>query len=390
MKRGFFNKHITLVAATTLIGTIVGAGILGIPYVLAKAGFLYGLLLIVAMGIAFMFLNLFTGEVVLRTKKQHQLTGYAEKYLGKWGKGFMGLAMFVATYGALTAYLIGEGATLYSIFKWGSPLLYTLIFFAITFVIIYKGVKATGKTEFILISLLILIVVLIGVLSPQKNFLNNFSIFNPAFFFLPYGVILFAFMGSPAVPELQEVLGKNKKLMKRAIIIGSITPIILYVVFSLIIGSIIGVEQFDALAPNDRIATIALQIYSQPILGIFANLLAVLAMFTSFLTLGIALIEVYHYDYKLNYYLSLFLTFSLPLVIVLLDLTNFLAVLGVSGAFAGGLEGILIILMYWKAKIKGDRKPEYKLGKNFLLGTILIVMFALGIIYQLWQNFFLN
>jgi tyrosine-specific transport protein len=386
MKRGFFNKNITLVAATTLIGTIVGAGILGIPYVLAKAGFLYGFLLIVLMGTAFMFLNLFTGEVVLRTKKQHQLTGYAEKYLGKWGKSLMALSMFVATYGALTAYLIGEGATLHAIFKFGTPMLYTLIFFVITFVIIFHGVKATGKMELILISLLLLIIVLIGIFSPEKNFLNNFSTFNPAYFFLPYGIILFAFMGSPAIPELQEVLSKHKKLMKKSIIIGSLTPIILYVVFSLIIGSIVGVNQFDALQPNERIATIALQIYSQPILGILANLLAVLAMFTSFLTLGIALIEVYHYDYKLNYYLSLFLTFSLPLVVVFLNLTNFLAVLGVAGAFAGGLEGILIILMYWKAKLHGDRKPEYQMGKHTILGIVLIIMFAAGIFYQLLQN----
>ena len=386
--QGFFARNKLLIAITTLIGTIVGAGILGIPYVIAKAGFLYGSAIIILMGLAFVFLNLFAGEVVLRTKKQYQLTGYAEKYLGKWGKRIMTLSMVIVIYGALTAYLIGEGATLYAIFKIGSPLIFSLIFFAITFLIIYQGIKATGKAELILISLLFLVVLFIGILSWNQIDTSNFSSFNPAYFFLPYGVILFAFMASPAIPEMQEELGKEKKKMKKAIIIGSIVPLVLYFFFALFIVGIVGLGNFEQLEPNQRIATIALQIYSQPILGLFANLLAILAMFTSFLTLGIALVDVYRYDYKISRPIALLLTFSLPLIIVLFNLTTFIAVIGITGAIAGGLDGIMITLMYWKAKSLGDRKPEYTLGKHYTLGIVLITMFAVGILYQIWKNFF--
>lgn len=391
-KRGFspsfFSKHKLLIAATTLIGTIVGAGILGIPYVIAKAGVLYGFFLILLIGTAFIFLNLFAGEVVLRTKEQHQLTGYAEKYLGKTGKRFMALSMLINIYGALTAYLIGEGNTLHAIFNVGEPIIYTLIFFVITFLIIYRGIKATGVAELILISLLLLVVIIIGAISINKIDVTNFSVFNPAFFFLPYGVILFAFMGSPAVPEMQEELGKEKKYLKKAIIIGSVTPIVLYIVFALIIIGLVGLSNFELLEPNQRIATVALSLYTQPLLGIFANVLAVLAMFTSFLTLGTALIEMYHLDYGFPRWVAFLLTFSFPLFAVLLDLTTFIVILGVTGAVAGGLDGILIILMYWKAKLLGDRKPEYTLPTHKLIGTLLIVMFAVGILYQLWNNIF--
>ena len=71
----FFSRHKFWIAVTTLVGTIVGAGILGIPYIVAKAGFLVGFILMLILGIAFIFLNLFAGEIVLRTKEQHQLTG---------------------------------------------------------------------------------------------------------------------------------------------------------------------------------------------------------------------------------------------------------------------------------------------------------------------------
>ena len=77
---------------------------------------------------ALLLVNLMAGEIVLRTKKQHQLTGYAEKYLGKWGKRLMMFSMAFSIYGALTAYLIGEGEVLKAIFRWGDPLWYSIIF----------------------------------------------------------------------------------------------------------------------------------------------------------------------------------------------------------------------------------------------------------------------
>ena len=198
-------------------------------------------------------------------------------------------------------------------------------------------------------------------------------------------MILFAYAGMPAVPEMQEQLQGQKKKLKKAIMWGSILPIILYLAFAFIIVGVIGIENFDALQPNERIATIALSYYSVPLLGLFANLLAILAMFTSYLTLGIALLEVYEYDYKIPKWIAFIVTFSLPLAIVLFDLTSFITVLGITGAFAVGLEGIIVVLMYWKAKTLGKRKPEYQMGNHKILGSFLILLFAVGIIYQIIQ-----
>src|SRR3989338_8875922 len=108
LETGFLSRHKTLLASATLVGTIVGAGILAIPYVVAQSGFLVGFIITIVLGLSFLLLNLMTGEIILRTKKQHQLTGYAEKYLGSWGKRLMMFSMVFGTYGALTAYLIGE------------------------------------------------------------------------------------------------------------------------------------------------------------------------------------------------------------------------------------------------------------------------------------------
>ena len=44
MDKSFFES------SATLTGTVIGAGVLGIPYVIAKAGFLNGLIVIFAFG----------------------------------------------------------------------------------------------------------------------------------------------------------------------------------------------------------------------------------------------------------------------------------------------------------------------------------------------------
>jgi amino acid permease len=382
---GFFGKHRLAIATCTLMGTIIGAGVLGIPYVVAKSGFLLGLLWTIGLGLAFLLLNLFVGEVVLRTKAVHQLAGYAEKYLGKWGKLAMSFAVIFGTYGALIAYLIGEGATLYTLFGWGSPLLFSLLFFSVGFLIVYMGMKATGKAELILVSLLFLIVILLGAFSVNQINIEHYTLTDWSFAFLPYGVILFAYMGFAAIPEMSEEFGKDKKQMKKAILIGSIIPIVIYVLFATVVVGLVGVENFNLLQPNERIATIALSLYSHPVMGVLANILAILTMFTSFLALSMALMQIYEFDYRFKHRWAMLLTFILPLIVVSLNLTSFITLLGVVGAFTGGTNAIVCVLMYWKAKQKGDRKPEYSLPKYTFLGILLIIIFLLGIVYEVYH-----
>ena len=56
-----------------LIGTIVGAGILGIPFVVAKVGLTIGLAYIVGIGILFLLLNLMMGEMGLPERGRARL-----------------------------------------------------------------------------------------------------------------------------------------------------------------------------------------------------------------------------------------------------------------------------------------------------------------------------
>ena len=64
----------------------------------------------------------------------------------------------------------------------------------------------------------------------------------------------------------------------------------------------------------------------------------------------------------------------------MINITTFVRVLALIGAIGGGIEGVMILLMHYKAKKFGDREPEYSLRSNFFISALLICMFVAGII----------
>lgn len=362
-------------AAATLMGMIIGAGILGIPYVVAKCGYLLGAINIIVLGIAIMFINLYTGEISLRTKGTHEVTGYAEKYLGKWGKLLMLISIVAMMFGAMIAYMIGVGKALNAIF--GLPeLVFTLLFFVVMAYIIYCGLSLIKKWELALGGVMLLVVLVIALLSlPKFNFANLATV-NLPFILAPYGVVFFAYLGYSAVPEVREILKANKKKIKSAIILGSVIPIIVYLFFVAVVVAVTGTLTSD-------VATLGLGEALGPYMIVLGNIFAVFSMTTSFLAVGLATKWVFQYDYKLKKNVAWAITCFPPLAIVLMGITTFIQAIGLSGALAGGLGGILTVLIYHKARKHGERKPEFSLNVHWLFSAVLVALFAGGILYTL-------
>lgn len=397
MKKRLFGKHLIFAeAVATLVGTIIGAGVLAIPYAIQKAGFLTGLLDLVILSAVVIFLHLYVGEVVLRTRGNYQLPGYAERYLGKKGKMLMTFMTASIIYGALTAYMIGVGRSLAAIFGMqnsitlfgmtlSADLFFGLLFFAFASTIVYLGLTFIRKSELLMSSIVITIIILICAFIFLKIDISNLASFNISKMFIPYGVILFALAGAVAVPEMKEELVKNKKLLKRAIIIGTLIPIALYALFSLVIVGVCG-------SLTSEVATIYLGQRFGIVMTIFGNLFATFAMATSFLTLGLGLQEIYNYDYKIKKHKAWALACLIPLVLFLLIFffireEIFYKTIGLTGGMAMTIEGILLVIMFNRAKRRGNRKPEYVVKRSTIVSIVLIALFLLGMTYTI-LNFF--
>lgn len=368
-------------AMATLMGAIIGAGVLGIPYVMMKAGFLTGLLVLLVIGAVVLTVNLCVGEITLRTKGVHQLTGYVGIYLGERGKRLMAIAMVIGNYGALLAYIIGEGRSLAEVFG-GNPWLWSAGFFVIGSIILYYGLAAVGVAEIILDILkfgafgTILVLMVFSQLFEPSSLVG----FDITKLFVPYGVILFACLGAIAIPEMREELSRHLKDLKKSIFIGTIVPIIVYALFGLAVVGVTGTATTEA-------ANIGIGWLMGFIPLVIVNIFAVLAMATSFIALGLGLKEMYWHDYRIHELWAFILTITVPVILILLGIHSFIKILGVTGALAGGLEGILLLLTYWKARKHGDRKPEYELNVGPVPIALIIIVFVIGAIITVRATF---
>jgi len=361
-------------ALAVLAGTTVGAGFLGIPYVASKSGFLPGLAFLIFVAVFMLFVKFYLGEVILRTKGNHQLTGYAGKYLGKWGKLAMFFAMFFGIYAALTAYMIGEGQSLSHIIfgNLNYSLIFSLLFWIIMVGLTYIGLKALKKYDKIAMFLVFGFVLLILVWFSSGIKMENLDYINTGNIFMPFGVILFSFLAFSAMPEVERVLLGQEKLMKKVIFYGVIIPFVVYVLFTFIVVGNFG--------PGvSEIATLSL--------GRFFSILGVLTMFTAFFALSLALRDMFRFDFNLGRFrgwvLAIFAPLALFLIIHFFKLAGFISILGVAGVVSGGLTGILALLMNIQAKKLGDRTPEYSIGISWLVIIFLSLIFVLAVVLEI-------
>jgi len=361
-------------ATFTLTGTIIGAGILGLPYVFSKSGFLIGLFWLLVLGGIMIYSVLCLGEISLRTKETHQLPGYAEKYLGKWAEWLMFFAVVFGIYSALLAYLIGESQSFSLIFTGG---LDYAIYFAIGFWLVMtlflrEGLRGLKKIESwgVLIILGIVLIIVVWYFS-QINF-QNLDYGDFSYLFLPFGVVLFALMGFTSVPEMKMEIKGNEEKLKKAIIIGVLIPVTVYIIFSLVFVGVLGMGV-------PQVATLGF--------GKLVILLGIFTMLTSYFVLSFSLKDVFKFDLKYSKKWSFILVSLIPLLVYLIlyffNWLSFVNVLGIGGVISGGLTGILILLINIKAKKLGNRKPEFSVPINWFVVGLISLVFIFGIVVEL-------
>lgn len=368
-------------AISILLGTIVGAGIFGIPYVIARSGIIPGFFYLLILGGAVLLIHLFFGEIVLRTKEKHRLVGYAQKYLGNWGRILITISTVLGLTGALLAYIILSGDFLKIIFSFlNLPSFYfSLMFWAILSYFIFRGIKLIAPAELFMNIAFFFIIFLIFYFALPKLNLQNFTLINFEHIFLPYGVILFSLVGWMAVPIISETFKslEARKNLKKVIILAISIVIFLYFLFALAVIGVSGKnttpEVFQGLLP-----------YLGQKIIIFGALFGIFAIVTSFLILGNYFKNTLFYDYKVPRRISASIACGLPFILFLIGFREFIEVSGFVGTIIGVIEGGVIVLIFKKAKLLGNRCPEYSLKIPSILLYFLIAIFILGAASQVF------
>ncbi|MFH1036947.1 MAG: aromatic amino acid transport family protein [Patescibacteria group bacterium] len=367
-----------------LLGTIVGAGIFGIPYAISKSGVIPGFFYLLILGGAVLLVHLFFGEVILRTDGKYRLVGYTQKYLGKWSKVLITISIFIGSVGSLLAFSILAGDFLKIIFSSFpapfsniSTLSFTLVFLASLSFFIFHGIKLIAPVEIVTNIAFFAIIFIIFLLGAPKVDFQNFPLINTDNLFLPYGIILFSVVGWMAIPEVMEVLKghEEKKNLKKVLIFGSISSVLLYAFFSFVVLGVSG----KGTSPEALWGLV-------PFLGnkivFFGALAAIITLADSFLITGVSLRNTLVYDFKFSKPMAALITCSLPLVLFLVGFRGFIGTIGFVGTVVGVIDGVIILLMYRCAKKKCDREPEYRMNIHPFLIYLLISIFILGGLIQ--------
>lgn len=373
-------------AVATLVGSTVGVGIFGIPFVFVKAGFLPGLLFLIGLTAIVILLNIMYGEVVLRTSTKHQLLGYTQKYLGTSAKNLLFFTFILSIYGAMLSYMLISGtflANLFSFFSYSSPTFFTTLFFIFGASMILLGLRTISKFDLVMLGFFVILIGVISFLSFEHIDTANYILLTKEFWFLPFGVIFFALSGMAAVPIVREVLdgdsgdviGDGRKF-KRTIILGTIIPAILYLIFVLAVAGVSG----EATSPE---AISGLEFFLGQKAVFIGSLFGILSITTSFLGMGLALSKSFQYDFNFSRFRSWLLVIIPPYLLFLLGLRNFISVLSLVGGLALSIEGIFLLFLYMKARKYGDRIPEYSINIPRGIIYLLIVVFAAAAVYTL-------
>ena len=367
-------------AVALLVGATVGAGILGIPFVVAKTGVGLGLMYLLGLGFVAIVFNLLLGEVVARTPGTMQLAGLARRYLGTPGQVVMSVIFLVGTYSALLAYIIGEGAVLQALFG-GSSFAWSLLFFVCGAVFVYRGLATVKVVELIMtVGLFIAVILLAFAAAPDMRFSDLPKAIDWSYFFLPFGVMLFAYHGSAAIPLVRTLLKRDGALFKKAVICGGALVMVMYIVFTLVVVGATG-------SATTEIATVGLgDMLGRGVL-IIGNVFAFFSMGTCFILLGTAIRETFEWDYHLHPKVAILLTLIAPLLLFLIGARSFVQVIGIAGAFVASIEVALVVLMYFRVQ-KVDKtvsRAEFHMRYAPLVSAFLIGIFVLASAYSVWN-----
>lgn len=365
-----------------LAGTIIGIGLFGLPYVALKVGLPIVIFYFLLLGPVAIIIHLFFAELALNTPDFKRLPGFARIYLGKKAELFSKIIIILALIGTNLAYLILGGDFLNELaspFLGGNELIYTTVYFLIGILIIYFGIKAIAKIQFIGLVLFFFLLVLILLKGIPFFDIKNLAINSGHLkdFFLPYGVVLFSLWGVVIIPEIEESLGKEKHILRKLVITAVMIPIIVSILFTVSMLGITGEQTTESalVGLKDMLGNGAIHL---------ALFFGVLTTFTSFIVLGLTLKKVLWYDFKIPEKISWIIASLSPFLLYLLGLKSFIAVISFVGAVMWATEGILINLMYNKFYKANPGKVKYP--KLCCLVYPLTVILILGIVYEIYHN----
>lgn len=369
-------KKQNLIGSLLFSGTLVGAGILGLPYALSQSGFIGGTIIFIA-GTFFAYLSAMQiGTLVYMQNREASLYSIYRSYLGA-NIGYLTLAgILFSSYGAMIAYPLAIGMMFSSLLD--IPLwLSAGLFIALISFLLSRNLGESNKLNAIVTIVLVLLLIWVILKSIPAIEANNYLFFYPGKMLDAMGIIIFAFAGHIVIPNVIYYTKAKLNQGLRILRIGLFLVAALYFFFFAIAVGVMGTE----VTP---VATLGLGGHVSTNVAIIGQIFAILAILTSAFGIGVSLKLTFQEMFKINENMSLALII-IPILLFDAYLSrtggdSFIKVLNYAGGIGSALYVGIIPALIVQSIAKTHHFPFGQKG-----AIVSLVFYSLAILYTLFS-----
>lgn len=371
-----------------IIGTSIGGGMLALPVANAATGFWPSSFFLLLCWVTMTLGALFVLEVNLYLPPGKNMVSMASATLGKPGLIIAWLTYLFLLYALISAYISGGadvmGGVLHLVRIHANPRLMAVLFTLLFGLIVYGGIRKVDLLNRLLMFAKMGTYVLLVILISPYTELTHYQGGNPQFITSTIMILITSYGFAIIVPNLREYFNDDIKTLRKLIIIGSVIPLICYIVWDAIIMGTLPAEGEQGLSTlmQDPRATSTLAIMlskavDNPIISSCFHFFTSICMLTAFLGVSLCLISFLSDGLNMlqkgKQGLSLFaFTFTPPLILVLYFPGAYIHALN----YAGYLCVILLLLLPALMSFVGRKhfSPEFVVPGGKI--TQLFVIFA--------------
>lgn len=383
MSRGPLWGAILLVAGTT-----IGAGMLALPIATGCAGFFPSILLMGAVAVYMLLNALYLLETTLSLKQESNLITMVRTHLGRGGEVIAWLFYLLLLYALLAAYIMGSSQMVTDASRGAIPAaLSSLIVFLFFGGFVYFGTALVdGLNRVLMGGLALSYLIMIGVGLPHVHlcFLMHKDLLRLA---PGLSVIMTSFGYHIIIPTLTTYLKRDRRLLVRALVIGSLIPFVVYVLWQFLALGVIPIEGqeslLSALGQGNPATFYLSRMIGSPLIATSARFFALFAIVTSLLGVALSLSDFLADGLRVKKtqrgrLALLALTFLPPLGVALFYPRGFVVALHYAGICVVLLLALLPALMALRRKWRGEGEVLVPGGWPLAALVTLVALVLLG------------
>ncbi|WP_279128405.1 amino acid permease [Acidaminococcus fermentans] len=379
-------RRLTFTEAVMLVvGATIGSGVLGLAYASRKAGWPVLITWLLAAGFLSVASMLYVAETALRTRRPLQLSGLAEKYVGKAGSWLIFFSVGATSFCSLIAYITGCGKILSTFL--GLPLEEASLLFSIgATAVVWLGLKVTGAAEkFLGMGMILMLVLLVGASFLRARVPLDEILYAHWSWGIPvFNIAVFCYAVQYIVPELARGFRDRPEKLVPAILGGT--------GISFLILALVPLAVFLML-PGKEITEVASLSWGRalenPLFYLLVNFFAFCAMLTSFWAIAESFLTncIERLGFRSERDIrsrALCLAFIVipPIFLASSGLVGFVSAIFSAGTFGGIIMSVLPVFMLRSARKKGDQEPCWQCGwlaARPIQELVLVVFLASGV-----------